>query len=192
LAPRQWLNDSVISFQMQYLQHTVFDGLDVLLVSPASAFVLLFEEDESDFNAAVQGMELETKSLILFPINNNTSVERSGGSHWSLLSLNVKTLVFRHFDSSGRHNEGVARQFATKLAVYLNQSNSSPMTFTNEVCPRQSNDYDCGLYVVCFSEQVAHAWKSNLNSPDFTTITPSYVSSRRAALKELIGAKQIK
>jgi sentrin-specific protease 8 len=133
-----WLNDSLITFYLQHLQHSSFSdnqsadagspaGSDessgLLFLTPGAVFVLAHEDDADDLASTLDGLDIARHALVFLPINDNANVERGGGgSHWSLLVLDVRALAFAHYDSAGRANLAVARALATKLHAALNAS----------------------------------------------------------------------
>jgi hypothetical protein len=155
-----WLNDSLITFYMQHLQHGAFISDDqinsagtagsragsdesngLLFLTPGAVFVLAHEDDADDFASTLDGLEIARHALVFLPINDNANVERGGGgSHWSLLVLDVRALAFAHYDSAGRANLAVARALATKLHAALNASSdkrSGSLRLSSPACPAQ-------------------------------------------------------
>jgi sentrin-specific protease 8 len=155
LAAPHWLNDSLITFYLQHLQHCAFsdhqsssagssadDGMHgMLFLTPGAAFVLAHEDDADDFASTLDGLEIARHALVFLPINDNANVERGGGgSHWSLLVLDVRALAFAHFDSAGRANLAVARALAAKLHAALKPSSGShngALRLSSPLCPAQ-------------------------------------------------------
>ena len=94
----------IIGFYFQYLQHERFGKNDgVLFVTPAVAhlitlvqctgfcalqlfstisYALLLELAMKDLEDNVKDLKLDSRSLVLFPLNNNMDVEHQGGMHW--------------------------------------------------------------------------------------------------------------
>ena len=78
--------------------------------------------DPTDLDDTIRGALLLDKKLLFFPVNNNTSVTKTGGSHWSLLVWDSEHQKFYLFDSFGTTNYTPARRLADKLVSYLMMS----------------------------------------------------------------------
>jgi len=117
-----WLNDNIIAFYMDYLQHDKFSSAAARFrfVSPGTTFILMHDDDPSDFADTFEGCDvLPETELVFFPLNNNTSVTRAGGSHWTLLVLDVPRARLLSFDSIRGSNDAAAKKLAKALAPLL-------------------------------------------------------------------------
>lgn len=170
LGAGQWLNDAILSFFLQHLQHVRFhDVLNITFVTPGAAFVLQHEEDADDFKSTADGMQLSACGLMIFPVNNNAAPDARGGSHWSLLCVHVRDArsTFHHYDSAGSANAHVARRLADKIHCYLAVTAAAAgatgggavaMVYADELCPRQANDFDCGVHGACARALLVLCW----------------------------------
>lgn len=173
-----WLNDSLITFYLQHLQHCAFisdnqtnsagtpgspagsdESNGLLFLTPGAVFVLAHEDDADDFASTLAGLDIARHALVFLPINDNANVERGGGgSHWSLLVLDVSALAFAHYDSAGRVNLAVARALATKLHAALKASSgkhSGPLRLSSPACPTQV--YGCAKLAISYSRMPIHS-----------------------------------
>ena len=116
LAPRQWLNDQIISFAMARYEKKVFESgqplrfLDASLVSCLR--LQLEDEEEEEVAGFLEGMGLVTSSAVVVPLTNKTSFE-STSSHWSLLYIDLTLPAALHYDSCHNSN-GSAAEFTLK------------------------------------------------------------------------------
>lgn len=138
----------------------------VLLIDPATAFWLTVEEDPKDLDAAKKALRLHERELVLCPMTDNRDGSRAdAGSHWSLLvawsraqySKPTDTYFrFAYYDtlSGGMFNNvhlAQAQTLACRLAGHQVQVYARP-------CPQQTNTWDCGVYVLLFSDLVLQAF----------------------------------
>jgi len=140
-------------------------------------------------------LDLQNKGVILIPINNNSNVTSVGGSHWSLLVFEKKldgSPVFRHYDSFGGSNNSIAKKtakkFAAMLRIPLDVENSKHFVSDAFGGKRQTNSYDCGVYLLAFAEKIL----KRIRSDDETTISaindvrPEDAKQMRGDLLQLI------
>ena len=180
-----WLNDKLISFAFEYFSQEVFGDSGVVFVDPD--FVQLIKFTDTDCTKdLVAPLDWSCQKLTLLPVNNSFSTTEESGSHWSLLAYSRHSSSFLHFDPLGSSgNCSVAKELAEKLwcAVFRDSfSDAAEFRFESTDCPKQTNAYDCGVYVVSYAENLAA-------EIDLTTITPKTVEQKRKNLKEIILSK---
>ena len=147
LAGPHWLNDKLIQFYLDYLEHEAFPAADVALVGPdVTQFARLCAE--GDLAAFVEPLQLAARRGVLLVINDCERPDAPGGSHWSLLACVNKRFI--HYDSMSGGNETAARQMARRLAPLL----GCPPRVTDAACSRQQNGYDCGVFALVHAEEV--------------------------------------
>ncbi|KAL1810336.1 hypothetical protein ACET3Z_027326 [Daucus carota] len=159
----RYLSDVFIEFYFTYLSSIHPSDL-ILFVPPTISFLLSNFNDKKDVADCVRPLEFHTKDLIFFPVNN-------GGYHWSLLVYNRELNVFAHHDSLGGLNNEEAQELylAVRHCVHKKRSYRFKIEFLNKrrlmedscvpvfhkaVSPRQSNGYDCGLYVMVMAKAI--------------------------------------
>lgn len=142
-----WLNDHLIGFWFEYLYHEVYNcDSSIILVSPeVTQFLKLASEEDVELFA--EPMELSKKQLILFAINDSTSTDCPGGTHWSLLVYDAPLKTFYHVDSL----KGSNHSHAVKVSRKLPFPNSN---FVELPSSQQENTWDCGVYVCCNAEHI--------------------------------------
>lgn len=186
-----WLNDTLISFCFEYFRQIQFADSEISkkisFVTPDIVQLAKFY-DTDDLSPIVEALKWQDKELILFPVNDNSSSTEAGGSHWSLLVYRKMTDTFEHFDSSsGSANYKVAVQVARVVHPIFNQQNKKKTKVTNINCPQQQNGYDCGVFLIVFSECVAQNFINGRNStPTFHHIRQGDVAKYRQNLVEII------
>jgi len=210
--PSRWLNDASIAFI--YSVHAAGDlGLPpedsrhfpqggsqvlpecVLLLDPATTFWLMMEEDPNDLEEARRALKLHQRDLILCPINDSRDRGHADtGTHWSLLvcwrrGSHSDCLSFAYYDSLASHKRsGNGFQRAEALASRI--ADESEVYVSAGACARQTNGWDCGVYVLLFSEIIVNSFVrmscESLSAVEKTmwearllAITPRQVSDRR-------------
>ncbi|GMP89097.1 hypothetical protein CsSME_00040811 [Camellia sinensis var. sinensis] len=110
LSGPYFLNDRIIEFYFSYLP-SCYPSEEILLVSPSIAFWIANGPDIESLKDFVEPLNLSSKKLVIFPVNNNDDVtEAEGGNCWSLLVFERNANVSVHHDSYGGLNAGHAKQ----------------------------------------------------------------------------------
>ncbi|KAL8118360.1 hypothetical protein AgCh_016038 [Apium graveolens] len=162
---RRYLSDVFIEFYFTYLS-SIHPSDSILFVPPTISFLLANSEDEDDIKDCVKPLQLPYKDLIFFPVNN-------GGLHWSLLVYNREFNLFAHHDSLSGLNNSEARELylAVRDCVHDKESLRYRVEFRNKrrqmdgpsdhvpgyigaSTPRQTNGFDCGLYVMAMAKAI--------------------------------------
>ena len=154
LDGQNWLNDPIISFWFEYLQHVEFDGNTRLLFLNPAITQFIKMGDTKDFPMVLDPLGVKHKEYIFLPVNNNASADKAGGSHWSLLVYSKQDAIWYHFDSQRRSNDKDASQLVARLNMYLNCD--TPNSLVDAFCSQQDNNYDCGAFVMKYAQIVAH------------------------------------
>lgn len=172
LKPPNWLNDALIGFAFEYLFNQLTDDLKeaVALISPeVTHFIKLSTspDDDNDDEVSIplemflEPLLLETKRFVLMAINDQTDSDAPGGTHWSLLVYARSADVFVHFDSASS-NSADASRVAERVSPFLRSR--SPMSSSSSVrvidspnALKQSNGFDCGMFVICHAERLIDA-----------------------------------
>lgn len=141
-----WLNDNLIGFWFEFLQNKLCHDSEACLISPeVSQFIKLGSSEDTAL--MIEPLGLQSKSLIILPINDSSSFDSPGGSHWSLLIYSRVEKTFYHLDSMGGINSREANKTASKLKL-------SSLKMVELDCAQQTNGWDCGIYVCCYAEKV--------------------------------------
>jgi len=179
-----WLSDASIEYASYCL--STFGGFcpsakhgalpkNVMIMDPAAAFWLAMQDDPKDLEEARTSLKLSEVELMLCPINDSRDAGSADtGLHWTLLvcwcgqgtrstakagstkgagALHWKH--FRYYDSLGKGTTDAGFRQAEKVAARLV---GKTVQVEQGACARQANFYDCGVYVLLYSELVATAF----------------------------------
>ncbi|XP_020572614.1 ubiquitin-like-specific protease 1D isoform X2 [Phalaenopsis equestris] len=192
LESEQYISSPIMNFYIRYLQRSLssvnktkgqyyffntyfFGKLEDAFSSTGDRF--------SKLRRWWKGVDLFEKAYIFLPIHKDL--------HWSLviISISVKEDEIRpiilHLDSLGLHISllifDVVRRFLTEEWRYVKQNTSSPHVHTGEMIsndlplkidkkeikvPQQTNEYDCGVFVLYFMERFINEAPQRLNKKD--------------------------
>jgi sentrin-specific protease 8 len=183
LQSNGWLNDAIISFYFVYLEQELFKDHSQLLFVGPEVTQCLKESPSSEIPIFLDPLEAQIKDYIFMAVND--SGKSAGGSHWSLLVYSRLKKRFYHFDSSTHSNHHSAVKLARNIGNYLNSTSEG--NFEEMVCLQQDNSYDCGIYLICNLENLAHHVTTHgiLESAPF--IKKDVVANMRNKLLELIA-----
>ena len=204
----QWLNDHAILFCYEYFHfvgvmagsETPLKNDNVLFVHPANTMLLQYG-DEEDFENLIRSLELKKRELIFIPVNNDTG-GMCDGSHWSVLVYEAQKNRFISFDSMGKNSatKGAAISIFKNLCSRLYGHQAE---FVDACAPKQTNGYDCGMYVICISEFVAASFirdqallvhdkedtgcHGKLERAMLSSITPAFVTECRTRWVNIVN-----
>lgn len=159
----QWLNSSCINYCLRLLEESYHSrmGSDaaaaflngVLTMDPTVVhFLRAHCEDEEDFEQLAIDTSMREKTWVLLPINNNDSpVESTSCSHWSLLVVRCDRGESYHIDSSNRLNSEAAMKTSKVLEKVLKRSITCSDVAS---APQQMNGNDCGVYVILYVQTI--------------------------------------
>ncbi|KAL6888325.1 hypothetical protein ACP4OV_009351 [Aristida adscensionis] len=186
LRDNGFLSDEIITFIFKSF-NSYLNSKDVLFVPPSISFFMLKEQSSETIADMVSQLQLASKSLVVFAINDNNDPSLSdGGQHWSLLVLDQRAKEnrqFDHYDSAGSMNHASA----AKLANVLNRGYPGEAVVSEARTPQQNNGYDCGLYVIGIAKEICRWWIHGATVP-FSDYVDRVTSATIATLKgDLIG-----
>lgn len=182
-APKKWLNDASIAYVYSLYYSGQFQSItcplrrlpdDILLMEPAAVLWLSLERDVTEIERARQSLKIHKRRLILCPINDSRDTSHAdSGNHWSLLvcwasdspgpsqdpaASSSSHLSLAYFDSMARSAGSKGHMRARSMAKRLvGHSVQVPCGS----CALQTNSYDCGMYVLVFSELIITSFLSN-------------------------------
>ncbi|MFB9984572.1 Ulp1 family isopeptidase [Mesorhizobium kowhaii] len=148
LDATEWLSDAHIQRDYQLLEEQLQTTDPTLaartrLMDPSVSHLLrhMAPQDARDTLQSIYNQNDAPADFLFLPVNNGTPT--TPGTHWSLLLVDRRkpeTRLAYHYDSLQR--EGYNDVPAKQLAGLLNA------TLAPARMPRQSNDYDCGVFVL--------------------------------------------
>lgn len=150
----QWLNDQIISFYLEYLEHDRFAHVKdrVLFVSPEVTQCLkMLPKNEMD--VFLEPLKANDKSFVFFPLNDH-QFDSPGGTHWSLVVFSRPDQKFLYVDSSKGSNWSTSKRFAANVWEALGCDEHN-VTLDMVPCFQQENSYDCGIHVLFNVEKMA-------------------------------------
>lgn len=152
LSSPSFLSDRVLHFYFTHLSLSLPHS--VLLLPPSLSFLL------SVSPIPLPELDLPSKTLILFPVNDNPEASLpNGGSHWSLLVYFRPAGEFVHHDSSGGMNSPHAKALYRNVR-HLVGGGGAEATYVEGFTPQQRNGYDCGVYVMAIAKVICE-WKGD-------------------------------
>jgi len=124
----------------------------VRLLDPYFVSMMLFEDEEEELEKMVS-LKLFANDYLMIPLNTNSDWAGQG-DHWTLVVLSTSDLTMHVFDSTGKliDNVEVLKSALEGLAKRTYNKDVSMKVLHAKNTPKQSNSYDCGIYVIGFAE----------------------------------------
>jgi len=196
-----WLNDSLIGFAFEYLFDQLTDDLkdSVTLISPeVTHFIKLSSSSDGEslpLEIFLEPLDLGKKQFVLMAINDQTDSDAPGGSHWSLLVYSRSADTFVHFDSASSNHRDASR-VANRVYPFLGSQNSSlssssvPHVIESQHAVKQSNGYDCGMFLISHAQCLVDALLKNdavdVLTTDFSQLKQKHMNEKRQEWKDRI------
>lgn len=158
LSDYTYINDIMISFYYEILNEK-FPSDKYVLMDPAVSMSIIVEKNLKDIKECIfDPLDLKSKNFVFVPINDNERIDyQTGGCHWALSIIDVNNNYIYYLDSllsdidnSHRSHKKLERLFGKKFAFekVLNVK-------------YQSNSYDCGMFVLGFTETILEYMQSH-------------------------------
>lgn len=179
-----WLNDQIISFYMEYLEHVIFAAQrqDMLFVSPEVTHCIKLV-DPAEMSVFLDPLQANVKAFIFFALNNHVQ-DSVGGTHWTLLAFSRPENEFYHFDSAFATTSSWKR-FAQRIGPVLGCKPGAKTI--SAICLQQTNGYDCGVHVLCNVENVARHVSKFGRIDGVPILKDIEVKTKRSHILEIIG-----
>ncbi|KAK3933235.1 Sentrin-specific protease 1 [Frankliniella fusca] len=143
LKPTGWLNDVIIDLYMKFVS-------SVNKKTKTHAFSCHFVS--ALFAHGIAGYKADLKTKIDFGTYDNVIVPFCNNDHWSLVFVDVNKKKITAYDSLKRKHHGVLEL----LKRYFEEVGSwSTGHAEAEDIPRQSNAYDCGVFICMYAKCLA-------------------------------------
>eukprot|EP00347_Sterkiella_histriomuscorum_P007306 403349460 len=162
---------------------------------------------------------LKKAKLIFIPLNDNQDQQKlRGGTHWALLVyINNEKLTQKYFLLDSSQSKGtsgmlnMANKIKKRIQYLINPDQSQDKISKESIVvlgdtPVQNNCYDCGMYVLCFTETILNHIFKNQNfqsNPqellnfldlideskkiDFSYINKDFIYETRYKIQEIIA-----
>jgi len=178
-----WISDHIMDVYYTYLENEVLSKSQyrkhhIYLVRATMAYYIRHQNEVESLALTLPG-NLNNVRYIFFPINDNDDPSGHGGSHWSLLVVNVPIGLGFHYDSLGDRNDQVAKLTLGKISALL----STNFRYYRQPCPQQANISDCGIHVLYNTRVlISRMLYPNLrpNQPwDLSNLNPDTAKNRR-------------
>jgi sentrin-specific protease 8 len=180
---RGWLTDQIIAFYFLYLEHEKYSSVAhrLLFVSPQITQWLKLGSVEEARNFLIT-LNAASKEFHIFAVNNDKT-GRLDGSHWSLLVYSRPSNTFYNFDSMNDFNRDATLQLFENLKIVYGTPTAVFVQHSNH---QQLNNYDCGIHVVCNTENVIRQVLCDGNLMEVGQIFECHVSHMRQEILALI------
>lgn len=142
LAPRRWLNDTIIEFFMKYVEWNT----PQTVAFNSFFYSNLSQRGYQGVRRWMKKKKVEIKDLkkIFTPINLNES-------HWALGLIDIERKRIVYVDSLSRGPSKMSLAILNNLKDYVLEESKHTMGEDFELihgnCPQQPNGFDCGIFV---------------------------------------------
>lgn len=174
VAMGELLDDDVITTVMEACQNK---HSDILFVNPCITQCIQFSTTD-DICSFLDPIDAKKYDNLFFVINDTSNGSR--GTHWSLLLLNKQTKTFCHYDSLKGMNDKIALELSKKLSNYF-----EIWQIIDIDCEQQTNNTDCGIYVLDNMLRIILVLKNDVNVDDeritvtkIAKLPPSFTKTR--------------
>ncbi|CAG9767333.1 unnamed protein product [Ceutorhynchus assimilis] len=185
-----WLNDTIISFYLEYLDTDFFENNNSLLFVSPEVTQCIKISPQRELDIFLNPLLEKEPKFIFFALNDNEQTEYCGGTHWSLLAYSRPEKRVFHYDSSRGINDGPALDLAEKILKYFRLPFEG--RFEEVSTLQQNNGYDCGIHVLCNTEQLASYANHYGKLKGCPKITPDQVQKKRWEILDIINKLKMK
>ncbi|XKL66869.1 hypothetical protein PGB90_010289 [Kerria lacca] len=168
------LDDDVITTVMENCQEK---HPSILFVNPCITQCIQFSKNE-EVALFLDPLKAKLYDNIFFIINDTSNGGR--GIHWSLLLLNKEVKAFCHYDSLKSMNYKIALELSKKLSSYF-----EIWQIIEVDCEQQTNNTDCGIYVLDNMLRIILVLKNDVNVDNesitflkISKLPPSFTKTR--------------
>ncbi|XP_067934232.1 sentrin-specific protease 8-like [Watersipora subatra] len=184
-----WLNDKLIGFAFEYMTNTLSlaSNSDIVLCCAEVVQLIKMCGNSQELALILESLDIKAKKHVFLPVNDNASLEHTGGSHWSLLVYEGNSRSFTHYDSANQMNHSTSAHIASRLAPLLGVPADLPVQEGNS--PTQENGYDCGVYVIEITKVLLKelmTGKSVSTSNGISDLSSSQIKQARKEWSEII------
>lgn len=174
------INDTVIGFYMEWLQHNEFkDNYEMLFVEPSVVQHLKLSAYTED--TLVQ-MDIDSREFIILPMSDSQT-EQDRGRHWYLIIFSRRDKRCYVYDSN--YNTEVVGMWYRTCQHFMDLFNIRSFLFENVECLQQRNVFDCGLHVMTNAGIVARHIVTNGTCASANVTDPNCLLSRTDIITQI-------
>lgn len=156
LLSSNWLSDETIQKYTDLLNTKIIKGKSCTIINPLIVHAV---KNVTEYDHFLEPLEIQTKDVLIMPVNDSVNLTHAGGTHWSLLVYNRPQKEFFHYDSLNNHNFSSAQLVARNMFKFLEKnSQNTTYLFKNIKGPQQINNFDCGIYLLFGIEAVVKSY----------------------------------
>ena len=154
LSPHTYVNDLIISFYYEII-HDKYPSQFITLLDPAVSMSIVLDNSDDDNledlkNCIFIPLQLDKKKFIFAPINDNKKIQYTcSGSHWTLNVVDIDNSLIYYLDST-LGDVSNAHTFHNKIEKLFGKK--FKFIYGLNLSKYQSNSYDCGMFLLGFSE----------------------------------------
>ena len=154
LSPHTYVNDLIISFYYEIIQDKYPTEL-ITLLDPAVSMSIILDVSDGDNNlediknCIFLPLNMDKKKFIFAPINDNKKIQYTcSGTHWTLNVVDVDNSKIYYLDSTNGDVSN-AHVFHKKIEKLFEKKFNFIFALNKTY---QTNSYDCGMFLIGFSE----------------------------------------
>jgi len=180
-----FLNDLCISFYYELLNEKFKSHEnDFFLFDPASISTMVIYDEIEEIIDMFGSLNLHLKKYLFMPINNNTDkYSISVGDHWALIIYQKSDDTFYYLDSMLNYignTDIVISKMKKVLTNYSQQDSMNSHSFSPTLVKTlnykfQNNTYDCGMFVLHFTEILMYQLFEESDRADLSKNSINYV-----------------
>ncbi|GAV54847.1 hypothetical protein ZYGR_0AS01700 [Zygosaccharomyces rouxii] len=151
LAPRRWLNDTVIEFFMHFIERETPKSV----AFNSYFYTNLSERGYQGVRRWMRRKKVQIGDLekIFVPVNLNES-------HWALGMIDIPSKSIYYVDSLSNGPNALSFAILNDLQNYVVEESKNTMgsnfVLKNLSCPQQPNGFDCGIYLCLNTLYLSH------------------------------------
>lgn len=161
LLPGCWLNDTIVNYYFQILEHRgKTKSYPTVLSINAQFFTMLDSEIRECANDFLQNTNIFSFEIVLIPICQS--------SHWYLAEIQIRQKKITLYDSLRRNNTKTL-ELLTDFVVQESKSQHYKFEIAhwqiqqNQNTPIQTNGTDCGVFMCAIAEYLTRESKLNFS-----------------------------
>jgi len=162
-----YLNDLSISFYYEVLSEkfSKFET-EFLLLDPSCVCTIFFDDEISDLKDCFGALGFESRKFIFIPVNDTTDKYAYGsGNHWALVVYYSQAKTFYYLDSMKSYIKNTI-EICRKINMLIGNNENQPVIEVVDTPKLQLNTFDCGVFVLNFTEIILDFFYGNGNEKE--------------------------